>query len=147
VRAEAKPYRPDLFEHFGTVHIRRMFGGRGLFSGEVMIGLVSADDLIFLKTDERTRQAYVEEGSKPYLFHLKRARGAIATSYYELPERLYDEPEEFAEWVRLRHRRTIARGAAETDSHETRGLALSCRLSAMLAIPAPNRQTGNQPAM
>ena len=99
MRAEAKPYRPDLFEHFGAVHIRRMFGGRGLFSGEVMIGLVSADDLIFLKTDEHTRQAYMQEGSKPYLFHSKRARGAIATSYYEVPERLYDEPEEFAEWV------------------------------------------------
>lgn len=90
----------DIFAAFGPVHIRRMFGGQGLFAGEVMIGLVAADDTIFLKTDAQSRAAYVAEGSGPYLFHSKRAHGAIATSYYEVPERLYDEPEEFAEWAR-----------------------------------------------
>ena len=96
----AKPYRPDLFEFFGPVHIRRMFGGQGLFAGEVMIGIVSADDCVFLKTDEASRVAYVAEGAKPYLFKSKRARGAIATTYFEVPDRLYDEPEAFADWVR-----------------------------------------------
>ena len=98
MRAEAPPYRPDLFQYFGTVYARRMFGGLGLFSGDVMVGIV-IDDLLYLKTDENTRKDYTAEGVGPFVYR-KRTGDEIAMSYYQLPERLYDEPEEFAQWVR-----------------------------------------------
>jgi len=98
VRAEAQPYRPDLFQYFGTVYARRMFGGAGLFSGDVMVGIV-IDEFIYLKTDENTRKDFIAEGAGPFVYH-KRTGEGVSMSYYELPERLYDEPEEFAEWVR-----------------------------------------------
>jgi len=118
VRAAAQPYRPDLFQYFGTVHARRMFGGEGLFAGDVMIGLVS-DDLIYLKTDGESRQRFIEEGSGPFVYS-KHTGEEITMSYYEVPERLYDEPEEFADWVRrayevaerspaVRHKRNIVK--------------------------------------
>ena len=97
--ASQQPYRPDLFEHFGTVFARRMFGALGLFAGDVMVGIV-VDDRLYLKTNEETRRTFVEEGSGPFVYRASKTGDEIVMSYYEVPERLYDEPEEFADWVR-----------------------------------------------
>lgn len=100
VSRDYQTYLIDLFGQFGPITARRMFGALGLYAGEVMFGLV-ADEIIYLKTAERDRKAYEEEGSKPFSFHLKsRANEVVLTSYYSLPERLYDEPEELAAWAR-----------------------------------------------
>jgi DNA transformation protein len=88
----------DLFALFGPVRTRRMFGAQGLFSGDVMFGFAD-NDLIYLKTDESTRPAFVAEGCQP--FRYKKGNGEeIVMSYYPIPERLYDDPEEFAAWAR-----------------------------------------------
>ena len=73
-----------------------MFGGEGLFAGDLMIGLVM-EDRIFLKTDDETRHAFLAEKMPPFSF----AKGGkrIITSYYEIPDRLYDDAELFAEWA------------------------------------------------
>jgi DNA transformation protein and related proteins len=97
--AKQQPYRPDLFEYFGTVFARRMFGALGLFAGDVMIGIV-VDDRLFLKTNEETRKAFVDEGCAPFVYRAAKTGDEIVMSYYEVPERLYDEPEEFAGWAR-----------------------------------------------
>ena len=99
MRAGPQPFRPELFAFFGTVYAKRMFGGEGLFAGDAMIGFVS-DGIIYLKTDEKTREAFRAEGCKPFVYRKRRTGEEIVMSYYQLPERLYDEPEEFAEWVR-----------------------------------------------
>jgi DNA transformation protein len=88
----------DLFAPFGRIVVRRMFGGEGLFRDGLMFGLVD-NDRIFLKTSEETRQAFIAEGCRPFTFQMKRGE-AILTSYYALPDRLYDEPDELAEWAR-----------------------------------------------
>ena len=96
------PHRfEDLFQHFGPVTARPMFGGEGLFADDVMIGIVGEGDELFLKTDETTRPAYVAEGARQFVFHMRSRPGEIAlTSYYSLPARLYDDPEELARWAK-----------------------------------------------
>ncbi|HXS07966.1 MAG TPA: TfoX/Sxy family protein [Rhizomicrobium sp.] len=88
----------DLFAPFGKIVVRRMFGGEGLFRDGVMFGLVD-DERIFLKTSEETRPRFVAEDCGPFTYQMKKGEG-ILTSYYELPDRLYDDPEELAEWAR-----------------------------------------------
>jgi DNA transformation protein len=88
----------DLFAPFGKIVVRRMFGGEGLFRDGVMFALVYEDRLYF-KTSEESRQAFIAEGAGPLFYKFKNAEG-ILTSYYELPDRLYDEPDELAEWAR-----------------------------------------------
>ena len=88
----------DLFATFGKILVRRMFGGEGLFRDGLMFGLVD-EERIFLKTDEKTRARFVEEGCGPFTYQMKKGEG-ILTSYYELPDRLYDDPEELADWAR-----------------------------------------------
>jgi DNA transformation protein len=89
----------DLFSEFGPVALRPFFGGEGIYAGDVMIGMVF-DERLYFKTDETTRKAFLSEKSKPFSF-LKRSTGeTIVTGWYAVPERLYDDPEEFAQWAR-----------------------------------------------
>lgn len=88
----------DLFAPFGKIVVRRMFGGEGLFRDGLMFGLVD-DERIFLKTDDKTRPRFIAEGRGPFTYQMKTGEG-ILTSYYELPDRLYDDPDGLAEWAR-----------------------------------------------
>jgi DNA transformation protein len=89
----------DLFSEFGPVRLRRFFGGEGICAGEIMIGMVF-DDTIYFKTDAETRKAFLAEKSRPFSF-LKRSTGeTIVTTWFALPDQLYDEPEELARWAR-----------------------------------------------
>ena len=88
----------ELFAEFGDVHIRRMFGGAGLYAGAVMFGLVS-DDLIYLKADEETAPAFERERCAPFTYTTKHGKRALM-SYWRLPDRLYDDPTELALWAR-----------------------------------------------
>jgi DNA transformation protein len=88
----------DLFAPFGKIAVRPMFGSEGLFRDGLMFGIVYEEKLYF-KTSEESRQAFIAEGAGPLFYKFKTAEG-ILTSYYELPDRLYDDPEELAEWAR-----------------------------------------------
>jgi DNA transformation protein and related proteins len=89
----------DLFAEFGAVHIRRMFGGAGIYSGDVMFGLIS-DELIYLKADIGTVPAFERENCAPFQYTTKNGKRAVM-SYWRLPERLYDDPAELAQWAKL----------------------------------------------
>ncbi len=89
----------ELFSRFGPVAVRRMFSGAGVFCGGLMIALVS-DDTIYLKADDSFIPLFEREGQQPFSY---RSKGGTRTirSYWRMPERLYDEPDELAEWARL----------------------------------------------
>jgi DNA transformation protein len=109
----------DLFAQYGPIRIRRMFGSEGLFDGDVMIGFAD-EDIIYLKTDETTRPAFVAEGCKPFVYR-KRNGDEIVMSYYRIPDRLYDDPEELADWARR------AAAVAEKSPTVARKRAVSVR--------------------
>jgi DNA transformation protein and related proteins len=88
----------DLFAGVGPVRIRRMFGGQGVYSGNVMFAL-EADGELYLKTDPETVAAFRSAGSKPFVYE-KRGR-LTEMSYWRLPEAAADEPDEAARWARL----------------------------------------------
>lgn len=93
----ASDHLADLFAPLGGVSIRRMFGGLGVFRQGLMFALV-ADDVLHFKTDEETLPRFATEGCGPFVFGSK--RGPVEMSYWRAPERLYDEPDDFAEWAR-----------------------------------------------
>jgi DNA transformation protein len=88
----------DLFAPFGKIVVRRMFGAEGLFRDGLMFGIVYRERIYF-KTNEESSQAFIAEGAGPLYYEFKNAEGVL-TSYYELPDRLYDDPEELTEWAR-----------------------------------------------
>jgi DNA transformation protein len=103
------PHRfDDLFQSFGPIAVKRMFGGEGIFAGSVMIGLVMHEQ-IYLRTDETSRPRYLAEKSRPFTF----AKGGktVTTAYYSLPDRLLDDAELLAKWAEAAHKIALARRA------------------------------------
>ena len=88
----------DLFAPFGKIAVRRMFGGEGLYRDNVMFGFVFGERIYF-KTNDEGRSAFVEEGCAPFVYPMKKG-DIISHNYYALPDRLYDDPDELAEWAR-----------------------------------------------
>ena len=91
----------DLFAPFGPVAVRRMFGGAGLYRDGLMFAL-EFDGVIFLRVDEASIPDFEREGSRPFVYTRAKSPGKIgraSLSYWRLPERLYDDPEELAVWA------------------------------------------------
>jgi DNA transformation protein len=88
----------ELFEPLRDVTFRKMFGGIGIFKDGIMFALVSEGDL-YLKGDERTSIDFAAEGSGQWTYPGMRGK-ATAMPYWRLPDRLLDDPDEFAEWAR-----------------------------------------------
>jgi DNA transformation protein and related proteins len=92
----------ELFAPFGAVSTRRMFGGAGIWSEGLMFALIF-DGAIFLRVDEASIPDFEREGSKPFVYTRAKSKGRVgraSLSYWRLPERLYDDPEELAVWAR-----------------------------------------------
>jgi DNA transformation protein len=88
----------ELFAAFGPVSVRRMFGGAGIYADGLMFGLV-ANGAIYLKTDPEGVEAFTREQCGPFTYGTKDGTRQI-TSYWQIPDRLYDDPDELAQWAR-----------------------------------------------
>ena len=108
----------DLFRVFGPVSVRRMFGGAGIDARGVMFALV-VDGTIYLKTGAGNAPDFEREGLEPFAYMAKNKKRSIA-SYRRMPDRLYDDPDELAEWAR----RALAMARSASRSHgSTRSVA------------------------
>jgi DNA transformation protein and related proteins len=105
----------DLFSDFGPVTIRRMFSGFGISVDGTNFALALRGGLYF-RADDQTIDRFKAEGSTPFQYQT-RAKTVTVASYWQLPERLYDDPHDLTEWARA------ALGAAQRA-------ALSKRLKA-----------------
>ena len=88
----------DLFAGFGPVTIRRMFSGFGISAEGINFALALRGGL-YLRADDQSIPRYEAEGAKPFQYQTK-ARTVTIGSYWQVPERLYDDPEELADWAR-----------------------------------------------
>jgi DNA transformation protein and related proteins len=88
----------DLFADFGPVAIRRMFSGFGISADGTNFALVLRGSLYF-RADEQTIPQFEAEGSKPFSYQTS-TRSVTVGSYWQLPERLYDDPEALTGWAR-----------------------------------------------
>jgi DNA transformation protein len=75
-----------------------MFSGAGVFADGLMIALV-VDGVIFLKADETLVPQFEREGLTPFSYKTKDGRRTLM-SYWRMPERFYDDPDELADWAR-----------------------------------------------
>src|SRR4030088_3395965 len=91
-------FRKDQLPGLGTITTRRMFSGAGLYCDGMIFALILRDTLYF-KVDDGNRQAYEAEGLEPFTYE---ARGKTVRigAYWQVPERLFDEPDEMLDWAR-----------------------------------------------
>lgn len=92
-------YRQFVLDQLGRVtaevRARSMFGGTGLYAGDLFFALIASDTLYF-KVDDETRGDFRARGMGPFLpFGDERE----SMQYYELPADVLEDPEALRSWV------------------------------------------------
>jgi len=91
----------ELFAPFRPVTMKRLFGGAGLYADGRIFGLVF-DGAIYLKVDDANIPDFEREGSRPFVYTRAKSPSRVghhSLSYWRLPERLYDDPDELKVWA------------------------------------------------
>ena len=85
----------QLSRAVSRVRARPMFGGVGLYSGELFFALI-ADDTVYFKVDASTRPEFEARGMEPF-----RPFGdeGGTMQYYQLPEDILEDPETLRLWA------------------------------------------------
>ena len=87
-----------LFEPFGSVTVKRMFGGSGIYA-EGLCFAIETDGEVFLKTDALSRADFSAADSAPFTYVAKGK--SRPTSYWSLPAIAHDEADELRRWARM----------------------------------------------
>jgi DNA transformation protein len=104
----------------GRVTMRRMFGKTGVFCDGVMFAMVTENTLYF-RVDDENREVFGEAEAFPPLNYAKQG-STIDLSFWRVPERLFDEPDELVTWAQA-------------------ALAAARRVAAKRPRPAPKRKS------
>ena len=85
----------DQLSQTRDVLARNMFGGVGLYAGDVFFGILAGETL-YLKCDDRTRERFVRAGSRPFTPYPNRSG---STKYFEVPLAVLEAADELGRWV------------------------------------------------
>lgn len=99
----------ELLECLGPMRARRMFGGWGLYQGDVIVAIIAFERL-FLKTSAETRPRFEAAGCEAFVYDAK--TGAVAMSYWSAPAEALDSPALMQPWARLALQAALAARAA-----------------------------------
>lgn len=91
----------EVFESFGPIRSRKMFGGVSIYHNDLMFGLV-ADDELYLKADAQSIPLFESLGLGPFMY--EKDGKMMPMSYYSAPEEIYDDPEQAARWADIGYR-------------------------------------------
>ena len=82
----------------GRLTMRRMFGKTGVFCDGLMFGMIT-EDTLYVRVDDHNKAVFKEAEAAPPLNYEKKGR-TIDLSFWRVPERLLDEPDELILWAR-----------------------------------------------
>ena len=86
---EYKEYIVDLLTPHYPVTTRNMFGGVGIYCEAGMFGLITSEDVFYLKVDDENRSDY-EAIEMPQFMNMP---------YFQVPVEVLDSSDELGEWV------------------------------------------------
>ena len=85
----------DQLADLGPVSARKMFGGAGLYCGDVFFGIIARDEL-YLKVDDSTRDRYERAGMHPFKPYPDRP---TTMKYYGVPLEVLESSVELTRWA------------------------------------------------
>lgn len=91
---------------------RSMFGGVGIYAGELFFALI-ADDTLYFKVDDSNRPDFRAQGMLPFLPYGDERE---VMQYYQVPPDVLDDPEALRPWAE----KSIAVAAAKSKSKQTK---------------------------
>lgn len=125
---------PEVFERFGRVMARRMFGGHGVYHDGRMFALVLGDTL-YLKTDAESA-AHFDRLQLP-AFSYERQGKLMQMSYREAPAEVFEDRDEAAIWARRAWEAALRSGQAPKPAAPRRpAAAKKTRAETKATVPA-----------
>jgi len=107
---ESIDYLHEVFDAFGPIRVRRMFGGWGIYHDGLMFGLYASGRL-YLKTDAHNVAQFEAAGSEPFTYT---QRGKVVKlSYWSALEAVWDEPDQASHWGRIAFEAALRAQAAK----------------------------------
>jgi DNA transformation protein and related proteins len=78
----------------GPITTKRMFGGVGIYSGDVFFALID-DDILYLKVGESTRPEFVRAGCEPFRPY---GDDRETMQYYSVPVSVLEDADTLSKW-------------------------------------------------
>jgi DNA transformation protein len=136
-----RDFLADLFADFGPVTIRRMFSGFGISADGINFALALRGG-IYLRADDQTIPHFEAEGATPFQYQT-RTKTVTVNSYWQLPERLYDDPQALTDWAKAAL--AAAQRAALRKRPKTGKNARAAVKRATSSKAAARKEPSNQP--
>jgi len=88
-------YVVDLLSTMGEIRFRAMFGGYGIYKGDLMFALI-ANDVLYFKVDDINRPKFESDDLCPFVYN--GGKKPIKMSYYEAPQEGLDDGSILCKW-------------------------------------------------
>jgi DNA transformation protein len=89
----------EQLDSLGPITPKRMFGGVGLYAGDLFFALVSRD-VLYLKGDDDTRAPREAAGARPFQPFPDRPRGTGKMQYYSVPAAILEDGDALIAWAK-----------------------------------------------
>jgi DNA transformation protein len=97
VQPQFLAYILEQLEGIAGLRSRRMFGGVGLYSGDLFFGLID-DDTVFFKTDGSNSADYIARKMPRFMPFPERPEAVMA--YFQVPADIVEDMESLRAWAR-----------------------------------------------
>jgi DNA transformation protein len=88
----------EQLDAVGPLTSKRMFGGVGLYAGDLFFALI-AGDVLYLKADDSTRGLFEAAGARPFQPYPDRPRGGGTMQYYSVPVAVLEDSDTLTAWA------------------------------------------------
>jgi len=88
----------EQLDPVGPITSKRMFGGVGLYAGDLFFAIV-AGDVLYLKGDDATRGGRETAGARPFQPYPDRPRGKGTMQYYSVPAAILEDGDALLVWA------------------------------------------------
>lgn len=92
-------YCAELLAPLGTVRVKRMFGGHGIYADDVFVAVVAAETL-YLKVDSETEPKFEAAGCRRFS-HTTKDQRTLTMAYRAAPPEAMDSPALMRPWAQL----------------------------------------------
>lgn len=97
--AVSQSFKTFVLEQLGRgvqgIRGQSMFGGVGIYAGELFFALI-ADDILYFKVDDSTRPEFEARGMGPFQPY---GEAGEVMQYYQVPDDLLEDSEALANWA------------------------------------------------
>lgn len=97
VRDEYADYLRDLLRPLGGIRLRRMFGGHGIYAGELFFAVIVEEQLYF-KVDAVSRPQFEAAGLEEWTY--EKDGKVVHMNYFRPPEDIFDDEDALLLWGR-----------------------------------------------